>query len=271
MKRLGLVCLASLALQGGAIAQTGDRHASSKLLHSANVQLDSRQGEIDLPPAPPAPPARSASLYGASAVYGANERFSSAVEAPCGCDEGFSGCFEREYSPLDGVWAGYCAQKPHRHCASILFGMMHVNASCGPHCCPPAACQVRPALPPLGCRLECGSDCDAPYNCHQRHRGLHLPAWLSRSKHCSSYAPEAAGCSDCASDIEEHSPEMIESAPALAPPMLEKTAPMPEEPLPPQAEEISPSDEVAPQEPPPSANRNPNGWLGFPRLRLLPL
>ncbi|MBW3598170.1 MAG: hypothetical protein KY475_12980 [Planctomycetes bacterium] len=51
---------------------------------------------------------------------------------------GFGACCERQYSPLDGLWANYCQERPRRHPASIFFGALHIDRrrwSCCPGPC----------------------------------------------------------------------------------------------------------------------------------------
>lgn len=45
-----------------------------------------------------------------------------------GCDDlGLNACCERQYSPLDGLWAGYCYEPSHQHPVSALCGALRID------------------------------------------------------------------------------------------------------------------------------------------------
>src|SRR5690554_1893674 len=78
--------------------------------------------EVDEPPAAPLPPA----LPATSVPY---HSFRSVAFPAAGnaYDAGIAVCCEREYSPLDGIWGGYCREKACHNPTHTLFDALHVK------------------------------------------------------------------------------------------------------------------------------------------------
>lgn len=295
MKRLGFWSLSlALAMPGTAAL------ANSPYGVSATPAATARESAQawDYPPAAPAPPGAPVQAYGP--MPGLHHYPSLAPIGGCGGDLGFGACCEREYSPLDGVWAGYCAQKPMRHPASVFFGALHIHRNPCP--CPPAPCQgTCEPLPPLfsftkksacaesapaceSCELSCDV-CGPAVDCGKCARPRRLPRLLQPWPSCgggpATVHVEATGA--CVSPAPVHVD--IPHEPAYGEDLGEAVLPLdapPGEPLPmdeprdaaPEASDpadASPSDEALPEVPPPSADRRDGrGWLALPRFKWLP-
>jgi hypothetical protein len=108
----------------------------------------------------PAPPHAAFHDVSATEVLPGHAHAPLAPYAGCG-DLGLNACCERQYSPLDGLWAGYCYERSHHHPVSALCSALRIDRhkwggfrAMRHGCCgdvgpapAPAACSVHPEAP----------------------------------------------------------------------------------------------------------------------------
>jgi hypothetical protein len=267
MKRLSLFS-AALLLAG----------SSAALAASPSVQWVARQAEpapmndVTGEATPDAAPTTSetapaAPVPMAAPVYGA-------LMAPpgsaggCGCGAGLTNCCERQYSPLDGVWDNYCAERSHCHPASKVFALLHVESNCHGTC----------AAPTAPCHT---ADCFGLPK-------LHAPKWLTAAPACDNPC-EAASCNTCGSARSLFGTYRQKACAKCCAPKScpgtesaefgpESAPPPPGEPPPAGADQPMDGgdDGVAPSPPQPELplpaqpQSEARGWLPLPRLMRLP-
>jgi hypothetical protein len=263
MKRLSLFS-AALLLAG----------SSAALAATPTVQFVARQADPapmneaagDAPATEAAPEAAPA-----PAVYGQLPLSSALSGGSCGCGAGLANCCERQYSPLDGVWDNYCAERAPCHPISGLFALLHVESHHGCGCGAPVACgapvcnsQERFGLPQLRMPkcLTAASSCGK--GCGTGHCSTCAPA---RPRLLGTYHQK--GCAKCGVPHACNGATSPEGDPGLNPP-----PPV----APPADSDAQPSESgddmappAAPELPPPVPTQSEaRGWLPLPRLMRLP-
>jgi hypothetical protein len=185
----------------------------------------------------------------------------------CGCGAGLA-CCERQYSPLDGVWDNYCAERAPCHPASRFFALLHVESHQGCGCGAPTACgapgcnsQCYFGLPQLhmpkclATASPCGGACGAA-QCRTCAPACPLLFGTYRQRGCAKCGvPHACNCT-AGSDADAG----LNPPPPVAPPADERSNESGNEVAPPAPPEL----------PPPMPQSEARGWLPLPRLMRLP-
>lgn len=271
-------CLWVAAVFVGAGATIANAAGVSHLAWNENggpteIEAGSPSDVIENPPAaplPPMPPRTSA------APIGYHSASAPMAAAGCACDDGVTGCCKREFSPLDGVWGGYCAEKACADPTHTCFDLLHLKPFGSWDCCPPQhcstappACHEAPACGPCHGRREtfglpklrlpklfCAPPAPVGSCATPTHRPWNTPrAWGLRQSPTSDCAACEAG-DDVSAQGAWSQPEAVDS-----PVVIEAPAPS-------DLPEVSPPGDITPELPPAELpDEEDQGWLPLPRFQ----